>query len=120
MDDSKNYNPAEAETLDSREVAEMVEKNHKDLLRDIRLTICSEFRAQNNEKEVRKMDLEYHRVGDYVEARASGTAKEIAALVLELQGRRARDAVMLVRKPYQRTYSVVNLGSGRESSRDAK
>nr|DAS94247.1 MAG TPA: regulatory protein [Caudoviricetes sp.] len=36
MDDIKNYNPAEAETLDSREVAEMVEKNHKDLLRDIR------------------------------------------------------------------------------------
>ena len=33
------------------------------------------------------MDLEYHRVGDYVEARASGTAKEIASLVLELQGR---------------------------------
>lgn len=36
MDNIKNYNPAEAETLDSREVAEMVEKNHKDLLRDIR------------------------------------------------------------------------------------
>ena len=36
MDGIKNYNPAEAETLDSREVAEMVEKNHKDLLRDIR------------------------------------------------------------------------------------
>lgn len=33
------------------------------------------------------MDLEYHRVGDYVEACASGTAKEIASLVLELQGK---------------------------------
>ena len=33
------------------------------------------------------MDLEYHRVGDYVEARASGTTKEIASLVLELQGK---------------------------------
>lgn len=33
------------------------------------------------------MDLEYHRVGDYVEARASGTAREIASLVLELQGK---------------------------------
>ena len=33
------------------------------------------------------MDLEYHRVGDYVDARASGTAKEIASLVLELQGK---------------------------------
>lgn len=42
MDDIKNYNPAEAETLDSREVAEMVEKNHKDLLRDIR-TYTSEM-----------------------------------------------------------------------------
>ena len=31
----KNYNPAEEETLDSREVAEMVEKQHKNLLRDI-------------------------------------------------------------------------------------
>lgn len=29
MDDIKNYNPAEAETLDSREVAEMVGKQHK-------------------------------------------------------------------------------------------
>ena len=35
MDDIKNYNPTEAETLDSREVAEMVEKQHKNLLRDI-------------------------------------------------------------------------------------
>lgn len=35
MDDIKNYNPAEAETLDSREVAEMVGKQHKHLLRDI-------------------------------------------------------------------------------------
>lgn len=35
MDNIKNYNPAEAETLDSREVAEMVEKQHKNLLRDI-------------------------------------------------------------------------------------
>lgn len=42
MDDIKNYNPTEAETLDSREVAEMVEKNHKDLLRDIR-TYTSEM-----------------------------------------------------------------------------
>ena len=33
------------------------------------------------------MDLEYHRVGDYVDARASGTAKEIASLVLELHGK---------------------------------
>lgn len=32
MDDIKNYNPAEAETLDSREVAEMVGKQHKHLL----------------------------------------------------------------------------------------
>ena len=31
MDDIKNYNPAEAETLDSREVAEMVGKQHKHL-----------------------------------------------------------------------------------------
>lgn len=35
MDNIKNYNPAEAETLDSREVAEMVEKQHRHLLRDI-------------------------------------------------------------------------------------
>ena len=35
MDDIKNYNPAEAETLDSREVAEMGGKQHKHLLRDI-------------------------------------------------------------------------------------
>ena len=35
MGDIKNYNPAEEETLDSREVAEMVEKQHKNLLRDI-------------------------------------------------------------------------------------
>ena len=35
MDDIKNYNPAEAETLDSREVAEMVGKQHRHLLRDI-------------------------------------------------------------------------------------
>lgn len=35
MNELKNYNPAEAETLDSREVAEMVEKQHKHLLRDI-------------------------------------------------------------------------------------
>lgn len=35
MDNIKNYNPAEAETLDSREVAEMVGKQHKHLLRDI-------------------------------------------------------------------------------------
>ena len=47
-------------------------------------------------------------------------AKEIAALIAALQGRRKQDSVMLVRKPYQRTYSVVNLGSGLESSRDAK
>ncbi len=47
-------------------------------------------------------------------------AKEVAALVVALQERRERDTVALVRKPYQRTYSVVNLGSGRESSRDAK
>lgn len=33
-------------------------------------------------------------------------AKEVAALVVALQERRERDAVMLVRKPYQRTYSV--------------
>ncbi len=31
MDNIKNYNPAEAETLDSREVAEMVEKQHRHL-----------------------------------------------------------------------------------------
>lgn len=36
MDNIKNYNPAEAETLDSREVAEMVEKQHRHLLRDAR------------------------------------------------------------------------------------
>lgn len=36
------------------------------------------------------MDFEYHRTGDYVEARASGTAKEIASLVLELQGKPKR------------------------------
>ena len=47
-------------------------------------------------------------------------AKEVAALVVALQERRERDTVVLVRKPYQKTYSVVNLGSGRESSRDAK
>lgn len=35
MDGIKNYNPAEAETLDSREVAEMVSKQHRHLLRDI-------------------------------------------------------------------------------------
>lgn len=35
MENIKNYNPAEAETLDSREVAEMVGKQHKHLLRDI-------------------------------------------------------------------------------------
>lgn len=33
------------------------------------------------------MDFEYHRIGDVVEARASGTAKEIASLVLGLQGK---------------------------------
>ena len=36
------------------------------------------------------MDVEYRRVGDYVEAHASGTAKEIASLVLELQGKPER------------------------------
>lgn len=36
---------------------------------------------------MKPMDFEYHRVGDYVEARASGTAKEIASLVLDLQGK---------------------------------
>lgn len=50
----------------------------------------------------------------------NGAAEEIAALIAALQGRRKQDSVMLVRKPYQRTYSVVNLGSGLESSRDAK
>lgn len=33
------------------------------------------------------MDFEYYRAGDYVEARASGSAEEIASLVLELQGK---------------------------------
>lgn len=33
------------------------------------------------------MDLKYNRVGDYVDVSASGTAKEIASLVLALQGR---------------------------------
>ena len=32
-------------------------------------------------------------------------AKEVAALVVALQERRERDTVVLVRKPYQRTYS---------------
>lgn len=36
MSEIKKRNPTEAEALDSREVAEMVEKQHKDLLRDIR------------------------------------------------------------------------------------
>ena len=36
MTEIKKYNPTEAEALDSREVAEMVEKRHTDLLRDIR------------------------------------------------------------------------------------
>ncbi len=36
MADIKKYDPPEAEAIDSREVAEMVEKTHKDLLRDIR------------------------------------------------------------------------------------
>lgn len=36
MPEIKKHNPAEAEALDSREVAEMVEKRHTDLLRDIR------------------------------------------------------------------------------------
>lgn len=35
MSNMKKYDPADAETLDSREVAEMVEKQHKHLLRDI-------------------------------------------------------------------------------------
>lgn len=35
MSNIKNYNPNEAEALDSREVAEMVGKQHKHLLRDI-------------------------------------------------------------------------------------
>ena len=36
-------------------------------------------------KEAKLIELEYMRVGDAVEVRARGTAKEIASLVLELQ-----------------------------------
>lgn len=40
------------------------------------------------EKGVNKTELEYKRVGDVEDLTARGTPKEMAALVLELQGRR--------------------------------
>ena len=47
-------------------------------------------------------------------------AKEIAALVRSLQERRIETKLDIVREPYQRHYSVVEVGVGQESSLEDK
>lgn len=49
-----------------------------------------------------------------------GTAKEIADLVSQLQGQQSNLEFVLIREPYQTHYALVNLGSGREGSFEAK
>ncbi len=46
------------------------------------------YSVKINGQEVSKTELEYKRVGEVEHITASGTPKEMAALVLELQGRR--------------------------------
>ena len=49
-----------------------------------------------------------------------GTAKEIAALVREIQERQDVAEYVMVRKPYSRRYSLVKADCVQESSREAK
>lgn len=46
-------------------------------------------------------------------------AKEIAALVTAIQEQR-NESYVLIREPYQRHYSMVKVGSGRDGSFEAK
>lgn len=55
-----------------------------------------------------------------MEITIKGTAKEIAALAAEIQERHGSQKAALVRRPYERRYSIVNTGSGRDGSFDAK
>lgn len=66
------------------------------------------------------MDLHYERTGDRILATVTGTAKEIADLVVAIQGQQEKSKYALIREPYQTNYSLVRLDTGRESSLEAK